>query len=130
MYFVTLPFLSLYSCCSYENATTFDGIHLNTIMYDDNEKYGKFVSKLKVLFNNHTKKNQILKVVHFGHSYSTNFNQPKHMVSLALDCKLLGWVILLSMMVPKLILVVPKSCNVVNTTIWLMLMLKMFHMEK
>jgi len=33
------------------------GIHLNTIMYedDDNEKYGKFVSKLKVLFKNHKK---------------------------------------------------------------------------
>lgn len=66
------------------------GIHFNTIMY---EEYCKFVSKLKALFKNHKKKkNKILKVMHFGHSYSTNSNQPKHMVSLASHCKLLGWV--------------------------------------
>jgi hypothetical protein len=46
LYFVTPSIFSLYSCCSYKNATTFDastsGIHFNTIMY---EEYGKFVYK-------------------------------------------------------------------------------------
>lgn len=35
--------------------TSTSGIHLNTIMYDDNEEYGKFVSKLKILFKTHKK---------------------------------------------------------------------------
>jgi hypothetical protein len=63
-------------------------IHFNTIMY---EEYGKFVSKLKsAIQESQKKKKQILKVMHFGHFYSTNSNQPKHIVSLSLHCKLLG----------------------------------------
>jgi hypothetical protein len=60
---------------------------------------------------------------------STTSYQLKHMVSLACSTSYLGF--LLSIVVHKLILVFPKSCNVLfTTTIQLMLMLRMFPMGK
>jgi hypothetical protein len=101
----SLPFCC---CCDFivikRNVTTFDDIynhdiHLNIIRYEDDEEYGKFVCLAKVQFKDF-KKHWISREMHLGHFFfcSTTIRQPKHVVSLALHCKLLAVLLLLMMM--------------------------------
>jgi hypothetical protein len=101
----SLPFCC---CCDFivikRNVTTFDDIynhdiHLNIIRYEDDEEYGKFVCLAKVTIQGFQKALNIKGNASWAFFFcSTTIRQPKHVVSLALHCKLLAVLLLLMMM--------------------------------
>jgi len=74
--------------------------------------------------------NQIVREMHLGHFFIRNFWPIEACGILCIALQVIRG-FLLSMMVQILVLVIPRSCNVLSTTtIQLMLMLSMFPMEK